>query len=187
MICKIILNGDLQDQDIKAEAVRALSFHRYNFPLVDYRFIKLLRYQLGVEYPSWNYQFYDSRCFNSEMQHSQMLALVEIHRNKVSEVYSAIKSSCDLEIYTFVDWENTGTLDIAFSEHRVGVILDTKMNPITDRAATSNENRVLANVMRLNGWQIIELNYFEFQEGGVDKLNEVVEQLKSAYAEAVET
>lgn len=113
------------------------------------------------------------------MSNSPLILVEESHRNRVSEVYNTLKAAgSDLDIFTLIDWENTGIVDIAFPEHRVGIIIDSVSNPLTDRSSKTSFNQCLASVMRSNGWIILEVNYFEFSEGGIQFAEQLIDQLK---------
>ena len=49
------------------------------------------------------------------MHFNAISKVTENHRNKVAEIYSLLKAHSGLDLYTFVVWENTVVVDIAFS------------------------------------------------------------------------
>ena len=92
------------------------------------------------------------------------------------EVYDAVKQD-ELDILSFVDWENLVNVDIAFPVHRVGLLVDSLTNPTVDEREFSPKLLGKKWAMEKNGWRITLVNYEAFKSSGTEYVAGIRSQL----------
>lgn len=101
--------------------------------------------------------------------------------SSTAEVFDAIKAGSELDLYTLVEWENLGVVDIAFPVHRVGLLIDPYTDPDFDMRDKHPKLEVLEWALQKNGWSIFFVNLKKFKERGMPYVEELRKQLADVH------
>lgn len=151
-------------------------------PIFYYTPVKYFLWYFSKRFPHWRFDLLENLCYHAEKQYSTSRLQRHLLTRDYMEFSTVIKKQLDLDIMSFVDFQNLFLIDFAQQDYRFAIFVRNEVDilycdPIEERVSTGIFD-LKREILAQNGWTVCTIDAEEFRglgEGRIDWLRKQVE------------